>query len=123
VKISIPHKGDILLHEGEIFGEAALADNHRRKGSARAVHRTTCSIISRIDIELALGSSINNIVFYNLKRWALMRSTVFKPLTTTEIHKTIIEFKPFFVKDGSFLDKKIYKGFVICLEGTISHQD
>jgi CRP-like cAMP-binding protein len=50
VRISIPHKGDILLREGEIFGEASLADNERRKGSARAVQRTICSIISRRDI-------------------------------------------------------------------------
>lgn len=82
VKISIPHKGDILLCEGEIFGEASLADNKRRKGTAQALQRTTCSIICKKDIELALGSSINNLVFYNLKRWALMRSSIFKNLTT-----------------------------------------
>jgi len=38
-------------------------------------------MISRHDIETTLGSSINNLLFYNIKQWALMRSPVFKVLT------------------------------------------
>lgn len=77
-------------------------------------------MISRMDIESTLGSSINNLLFYNIKKWVLMRSSVFKHLSANEINKIIISFETFMVEDKTKVDSRQYKGFIICLEGTIN---
>jgi hypothetical protein len=64
----------------------------KRSGTASALSKVMCSMISRYDIETTLGSSINNLLFYNIKKWALMRSPVFKLLAPSEINKIIIAF-------------------------------
>lgn len=92
VRISIPGKKDIDLHSGEIFGEGAVQLNMKRSGTAEAVTKTICSMMSRNDIETTLGSSICNLVFYNTKKWALMRSPVFKHFSASEINRIIIAF-------------------------------
>jgi len=52
--------------------------------------KTICSIMSRKDVEDTLGSSLNNILFYNLKKWALLRSNVFKNFQQSDLNKFII---------------------------------
>ena len=78
VKIEIAGKNDIELVSGEYFGEASIKENMKRSGSAKAVGRTVCSMISRNDVESTLGSSISSLMFYNIKKWAVMRSPIFK---------------------------------------------
>ena len=80
-------------------------------------------MISRYDIESTLGSSINNLLFYNIKKWALMRSSVFKFLAPTEINKIIIAFETFMVEDDATVSNDQYKGFVICLEGQLNNTE
>lgn len=64
----------------------------KRSGTAIAVTKVVCSIISRKDIENCLGSSINNLKFYNTKKWALMRSNTFRSLAPNDINQIITEF-------------------------------
>lgn len=64
----------------------------KRSGTAKAVTRTMCSMISRKDIESTLGASITNLVFYNIKKWALMRSPIFKQMSPLELNRVIIAF-------------------------------
>ena len=64
----------------------------KRSGTASALSKVMCSMISRYDIETTLGSSINNLLFYNIKKWVLMRSPVFKLLAPAEINNIIIAF-------------------------------
>lgn len=61
-------------------------------------------MISRHDIETTLGSSICNLIFYNTKKWALMRSSVFKDFDAAEINKIIISFEAFELEDGDCID-------------------
>ena len=100
VSIEIKGKKDLQLHTGEIFGEASIQDNMTRSGTATAVTKTMCSMISRNDIETTLGSSICNLIYYNTKKWALMRSPVFNEFTPAEINKVIISFESFLLDDG-----------------------
>jgi len=122
VKIQITNKKDIILNAGEIFGEASLQANAKRSGTAMAASDIICSMISHKDIEDSLGSSINNLIFYNIKKWALMRSPIFKNYSAVDINKVITEFNEFLVMDGAIIDSKVYDGFVICLEGTINRK-
>lgn len=115
VKIEIVGKKDIELHSGEIFGEASIQENMRRSGTAKAVTRTLCSMISRKDIESTLGASINNLIFYNTKKWALMRSSIFNHLSPQDLNRIIISFEFFTVEHKHFIDNNIYEGFIICL--------
>lgn len=71
----------------------------KRSGTAKAVSRTMCSMISRKDIESTLGSSIINLIFYNIKKWALMRSPIFKSLSPLDLNRIIISFDSFLVQD------------------------
>ncbi len=64
----------------------------KRSGTAKAVTRTMCSMISRKDIESTLGASITNLIFYNIKKWALMRSPIFKQMSPLELNRVIIAF-------------------------------
>lgn len=79
-------------------------------------------MISKKDVENVLGSSINNLMFYNTKKWAIMRSTIFKDFTSFDINRIIIAFQPFFVNDKAALDPNIYSGLIICLEGQINNK-
>ncbi len=97
IKIEIVGKKDIELHSGEIFGEASIQDNMKRSGTAKAVTRAMCSMISRKDIENTLGASINNLIFYNTKKWAVMRSPIFKNLPNDDLNRLIISFDFFTV--------------------------
>ena len=92
VRISIQGKKDIELNAGDIFGEGSIQSGMKRSGTASALNKVMCSMISRHDIETTLGSSVNNLLFYNIKKWALMRSPVFKVLTPVEINRLIISF-------------------------------
>jgi hypothetical protein len=78
-------------------------------------------MISRKDIENSLGASINNLKYYNTKKWALMRSSVFKTFSAADVNYLITEFTQFFVKDKTVIDPDAYPGFVICLEGRINN--
>lgn len=120
VRIQIEGKNDITLIAGQIFGEASLQEGMRRGGTATAVNNVTCSMISRKDIEATLGSSITHLKHYNVKKWALMRSTLFKHLNIYEINNIITQFVVLFAKDKTILDPEQHKGFVICLEGKIN---
>jgi hypothetical protein len=71
----------------------------KRSGSAKAATKTICSMISRKDVESTLGSSISSLMFYNIKKWAVMRSTIFENMTAHDINRIIIAFQPFFMKD------------------------
>ena len=86
-----------------------------RSGTAKAASKTICSMISRTDIENTLGSSISNLVFYNTKKWALMRSSIFKKFTASEINRIIISFDSFELDDGEQVDASEYRGFIICV--------
>jgi hypothetical protein len=79
-------------------------------------------MISHEDIENSLGATINNLIFYNIKKWALMRSKLFKGYSAIDINKIILEFQDFQVKDGAVIGSKVYDGFVICLEGAVNHK-
>jgi|LakMenEpi03Aug12_release.lakeMendotaPanAssembly.Ray.scaffolds.fasta_scaffold356257_1 cGMP-dependent protein kinase len=92
----------------------------RRGGTAIAVNNVTCLMISRKDIEATLGSSITHLKHYNIKKWALMRSNLFKHLNIYEINNIITEFVVLFAKDKTVLDSEQHKGFIVCLEGKIN---
>lgn len=64
---------------------------------------------------------MTNLKHYNTKKWALMRSAVFKNLSPTDINQLITEFTHFFVKDKTSIDPDAYPGFIICLEGKINN--
>lgn len=95
----------------------------KRSGTATAISRVVCSMISRKDIENSLGASINNLKYYNAKKWALMRSPIFKALPPADINPFITEFTQFFVKDKTTIDPDSYPGFIICLEGKINNKE
>jgi hypothetical protein len=65
-------------------------------------------MISRKDVEGTLGSSIINLMFYNIKKWAIMRSAIFKNYSPFELNQIIIAFQPFFVKDNTAIDARLY---------------
>jgi CRP-like cAMP-binding protein len=50
IKIEIEGKQDILLNAGEMFGEASLEENMKRSGTAIAISKAVCSMISRKEI-------------------------------------------------------------------------
>ena len=87
----------------------------KRSGTAKAVSRTLCSMISRKDIENTLGASISNLVFYNIKKWALMRSPVFKNISPIDLNRIIISFESFYLDHRAVIDNNLYEGFIICL--------
>ena len=72
-------------------------------------------MISRKDIEDSLGASVNNLKYYNSKKWALMRSPIFKSLPAADINPFITGFTQLFVKDRTAIDPEAYPGFIICL--------
>ncbi len=123
VKIEIAGKNDIQLMAGEYFGEASIKENMKRSGSAKAVVKTVCSMISRNDVESTLGSSISSLMFYNIKKWAVMRSPIFKNINPYDINRIIISFHLFFLKDEERVDPNTYPGLIICLEGSINKQE
>lgn len=92
----------------------------RRGGTATAINNVTCSVISRKDIEATLGSSITHLKHYNVKKWALMRSNLFKHLNIYEINNIITQFVVLSAKDKAVLNPEQHRGFVICLEGKIN---
>jgi hypothetical protein len=97
--------------------------NMTRSGTASALTKTTCSMISRKDIETTLGSSIDSLVFYNVKKWALIRSTLFKNMPPSDLNRFIIAFESILLEDDQGIDPKTHRGFLICLEGKINEQD
>lgn len=115
VKIEIAGKNDIQLLPGEYFGEASIKENMKRSGSAKAAAKTVCSMISRNDIESTLGSSISSLMFYNIKKWAVLRSSIFKNVNPYDINRIIIAFHLFFMKDEEKVDRLSYPGLIICL--------
>ena len=80
----------------------------RRSGNAKAITKTICSMISRNDVESTLGSSISSLMFYNTKKWAVMRSPIFKNITGYDINRIIIAFQLFFMKDQEKVDTSLY---------------
>lgn len=93
----------------------------KRSGNAKAIGKVVCSILSKRDIENTLGSSINNLIHYNIKKWALLRSSVFKNLDSSDLNKFIIEFQVIQFVDESVINTKEYPGFIVCLEGKINN--
>jgi len=77
VEITLTDKPTVTVGPLEMFGESALKENARRQGSAKCVKDTTCLIIGKKDIEKSLGSSIRNLIYYNIQKWALVRTQVF----------------------------------------------
>ncbi len=57
-----------------MFGESALQLEGRRLGQAKAKTETTCLTIGKKDIEKSLGSSLKNLIYFNMQKWALIRS-------------------------------------------------
>jgi len=80
----------------------------KRSGSAKAVSKTVCSMISRKDVESTLGSSISSLMFYNIKKWAVMRSSIFKNINPYDINRIIISFHLFFMKNDEKVDPQTY---------------
>jgi hypothetical protein len=107
-------KEDIFVKSGEIFGEGSLQEGMKRSGTAIAVGKVNCSVICRSDIEAVLGSSINDLVFYNTKKWTLMRSAMFANISSSDLNKFITAFETQTAKAGE-LDQKKYCGLIICL--------
>lgn len=70
--------------------------------------KTICSMISRNDVESTLGSSISSLMFYNTKKWAVMRSPIFKNITGYDINRIIIAFQLFLMKDQEKVDTNLY---------------
>lgn len=123
IRIQIEGKQDILLNAGEIFGEASLEENMKRSGTATAITRAVCSMISRKDIENSLGTSLTHLKHYNTKKWALMRSPIFSHLPPADINSFNTEFTTFHMKDKALVDPQAYPGFIICLEGRLNNQE
>jgi len=83
-----------------MFGESALKENARRQGSAKCLKDTTCLIIGKKDIEKSLGSSIRNLIYYNIQKWALVRTQVFNAYNSSELSTIIMGFESILKEDG-----------------------
>ena len=72
-------------------------------------------MISRNDVESTLGSSISSLMFYNIKKWAVMRSPIFKNVSPYDINRIIIAFHLFFMKDEYKVERQSCPELIICL--------
>lgn len=103
----------------EVFGESALKSNSRRQGRAVCKEETKCLVIGKKDIERSLGSSMRNLLYYNIQKWAILRSDCFQDYNTTELNKIIMGFECIEVADK---EKIMHRGLVISLEGGVNNQ-
>jgi hypothetical protein len=104
------------LSKYDTFGESVFLNKGRRKASAIAVERTVVSLIAKDSFEKHLGTSADNVYFYNLKKWALKRSEIFGKYSDYSLNAINLAFETENAKDGHHLKKD---GLVICLEGSI----
>ena len=78
VEINIPGKTTITLNKGESFGENSLKKAEVRSGTAVATAKG-CKLLSigRDGLQKCLGNQIDEMVEYNIIKWALKRSKIF----------------------------------------------
>lgn len=81
ILIKIFGKKDIIMKEGDYFGESAFLQllnssyKSERKGMAIAQQEgTEVYAIGLSPAKLCLGYYIRNIIFFNLEKWALLRN-------------------------------------------------
>ena len=78
VEVQIEEKPPLLLKNLEVFGESALKQNNRRVGRAICRDDTKLLTIGKKDIERSLGSSMRNLLYYNIQKWTLVHHEEFK---------------------------------------------
>lgn len=122
VEITLPGKQPLSVGAMEMFGESALKDNGRRQGEAKCMEDTVCLVIGKRDMEKALGSNLKNLIYYNLQKWALLRTEVLNCYNSVELNNIIMGFESILMSDGDKIDGTKYNGLVIALEGGISGQ-
>ena len=86
------------------------------------VWRTLSAWIGKKDMEKALGSNLKNLIYYNLQKWALLRTEVLNCYNSVELNNIIMGFESILMSDGDKIDGTKYNGLVIALEGGISGQ-
>jgi hypothetical protein len=90
----------MLLSKHEMFGESSLTEHSKRSGTVTALSETICSAIGRKDIERSLGTGIHNLIFYNIKKWALLRSNDFKEFDHANLNAIIMAFQTVIASAG-----------------------
>lgn len=55
-----------------------MKQNARRTGKAICKEDSKLLVIGKKDIERSLGSTIRNLLYYNIQKWALLRCDEFK---------------------------------------------
>jgi CRP-like cAMP-binding protein len=115
VEISLPGKQPITIGAMEMFGESALKDNGRRLGEAKCLQDTECLVIGKKDIEKALGSNVKNLIYYNIQKWALLRTEAFKEYNSVELNNIILGFESIYKEDGEKINPSKFNGLVIAL--------
>ena len=69
-----------------------MKQNARRTGKAICKEDSKLLVIGKKDIERSLGSTIKNLLYYNIQKWALLRCDEFKDFSSTELNKIIMGF-------------------------------
>lgn len=65
----------------------------RRAGKATAISRSVVAIMNKNDIERAIGTDVNNLLFFNIKKWSLIRSKSFKNYSSSDLNQIIMAFQ------------------------------
>ena len=120
VELRIRGKEPLRVSELEMFGESALRDNGRRQGEAKCVEDTVCMVIGRKDIERALGANVNNLLYFNIQKWALLRCEVFEHYSHNDINKVIMASSCILMEDQQKIDGTAFRGLVLSLENGIN---
>lgn len=119
-----PNKTDIVLGSLESFGEGAFKPGGRREGTATVVEDLVCLTINEEKMQECLGGSLSNIVYHNIKKWAIKSSPLFSGYENKDVDQIAMQFT---AKMGRANDlimdmERPVDSIVICIEGKINNK-
>lgn len=87
-----PRKKDLILGKLESFGESAFKKDGKREGTAVVQEDAVLLTINEDMMKVCLGGTLSNIVFHNVKKWALGCSPIFHNYDSRDIDHIAMQF-------------------------------
>lgn len=116
-------KKDLILSDLDSFGESAFRKNGRREGRAVVEEDLVCLTINEEKMTEILGGTLTNIVFHNIKKWALGCCPIFHEMESIELDRIAAQFETKLAQAGDVIFKKNkpVDRLIINLEGRMNN--
>lgn len=106
-KVEVVKEGVVIreMHKGDYFGEQALLYKQNRTASVRTIGNVVCLSIEANNLNEALGSNLQHIIYKNSLKIAIENDSVLKRLTCEQVRNLADAVSVYCYKEGCVVAK------------------